>query len=458
MYKSPKFKNVVRVSRARVPVIKATHRATNVDLDISTMSGQAVHNSLLVKHLISRDVRFRPLAMLISLWCKLNIITGHSRFTSYSIVLMLLYYLQKISPPLLPPLKDILYTNDENEWPNFFIDKSLQNENSSDIAQLFKGFFVFYAQFKFEEFILSPYLAKEIPVSQFQNLDELSQDFNIYKNKVTKTTQFMVTNVIHVQDPMEHNVNTTKGVFPRLLKLFRRSIDRFLNSCSDNVPQSRWLPILVKQLPLKLVDEKKFEFSINYPTSGEGWFEKFKMDFRRLLKILLIRITDEELEQNIDNDSKLLKDSFNAEANYNVFNRKFRFPLRLYITHAIDLTGLQKEFETVVERTQSKAVLFKCRFILEQENNTGRVKINIIDKNTTGLNSFQTVVPEFKRYCSSFLEDIASNKKSDAIVKNDSGDKIVNTNILESTKESTDDVLESEMGYTETKLQTDDLQ
>ncbi|KAK9512406.1 hypothetical protein O3M35_000844 [Rhynocoris fuscipes] len=415
MYKSPKFTNIVRVSRARVPVIKATHIDTNVDVDISTMSGQAVYNSRLIKHLLSVDNRLRPLAMLISLWVKLNTITGQSRFTSYSIILMLIYYLQKVTPPILPPLKDILYSKDKNDWPNFFINKPLQNENNSNLAVLFKGFFEFYVNFNYEKVVISPYLGTEIPTAHFnKDVNALSDEFKLYKNKLNSDMlPFMITYNIHVQDPIEHNVNTTKGVFLRLLRLFHRSCDRFLSTCSDNISENQWLPLIIKQTPLKLVDEKKNHILINYPVNDdENWFQNCIQDFKELLKIILINIKEDECELNIKSSSGKRKDTFFAEASYNVFNKKFRFPLRMYITGVIPLNELKNQFEMVINRVKADIVLFKAKFILEVRDNNGRVKVTIVDKNTTGLNSFATLVNEFQRYCGKFLSDIVSLRQS----------------------------------------------
>lgn len=55
IYRFRLFTNIIRIPNARVPVIKATHIGTGIDLDISATSGQAVANSRMIRFLLSQD-------------------------------------------------------------------------------------------------------------------------------------------------------------------------------------------------------------------------------------------------------------------------------------------------------------------------------------------------------------------------------------------------------------------
>jgi DNA polymerase sigma len=95
---------------ARVPIIRwAPRRPGFLACDISVNNSLAVYNSRLVGTYTSIDPRMRPLGMVIKYWAKNRSINDRSRGTlsSFSLLLMLIHFLQRRGPPVLPSLQDL---------------------------------------------------------------------------------------------------------------------------------------------------------------------------------------------------------------------------------------------------------------------------------------------------------------------------------------------------------------
>jgi DNA polymerase sigma len=87
MYQSTKFRKVVRIARARVPLIKAEHIESGLNLDISASAPIALYNSRLLAHLISvSQPKFRSLLMAILFWAKSSNLVRPAQFSSYAII------------------------------------------------------------------------------------------------------------------------------------------------------------------------------------------------------------------------------------------------------------------------------------------------------------------------------------------------------------------------------------
>jgi DNA polymerase sigma len=95
---------------ARVPIIHwAPRRPGYLACDISINNNLAVVNSRLVGAYCSIDERMAPLGMAIKHWAKARGINDRSRGTlsSFSLLMMLIHFLQRRNPPILPSLQDL---------------------------------------------------------------------------------------------------------------------------------------------------------------------------------------------------------------------------------------------------------------------------------------------------------------------------------------------------------------
>ena len=95
---------------AKVPIIRwAPRRPGFLACDISINNSLAVINSRLVGTYCMVDPRMRTLGMVIKYWAQSRGINDRSRGTlsSFSLLLMLINFLQKRSPPILPSVQDL---------------------------------------------------------------------------------------------------------------------------------------------------------------------------------------------------------------------------------------------------------------------------------------------------------------------------------------------------------------
>jgi DNA polymerase sigma len=109
---------------ARVPIIHwAPRRPGYLACDISINNNLAVMNSRLVGAYCDIDPRMRRLGMAIKFWAKARGINDRSRGTlsSFSLLLMLISFLQKRNPPILPSLQDLALELNE---PLMYLDGS----------------------------------------------------------------------------------------------------------------------------------------------------------------------------------------------------------------------------------------------------------------------------------------------------------------------------------------------
>merc|ERR1719384_1951547 len=80
--------------------------------DISVNNVLAVVNSRLVGQYVRTDERLRTLGVGLKAWAQARGINDRSRGTvsSFSLVLMLIHFLQRRDPPVLPSLQDIAFS------------------------------------------------------------------------------------------------------------------------------------------------------------------------------------------------------------------------------------------------------------------------------------------------------------------------------------------------------------
>ncbi len=101
---------------ARVPIIHwAPRRPGYLACDISINNNLAVINSRLVGTYCRLDERIPPLGTAIKYWAKARGINDRSRGTlsSFSLLLMVIHFLQRRSPPISPSLQDLALEHNE---------------------------------------------------------------------------------------------------------------------------------------------------------------------------------------------------------------------------------------------------------------------------------------------------------------------------------------------------------
>ncbi|XP_037094913.1 terminal uridylyltransferase 7-like [Pollicipes pollicipes] len=151
--------NIIPITTAKVPIVKFTDRRTRLEGDISLYNTLAQHNTMLLHTYARIDSRGRMLGYMVKLMAKICDVCDASRgsLSSYAYTLMMIYYLQRCQPPVLPVLQEL-----GRHWPD-------AGANRSSVGELWLGFLRFYGeQFDFERHVVCVRLAHTL--TKFEKL------------------------------------------------------------------------------------------------------------------------------------------------------------------------------------------------------------------------------------------------------------------------------------------------
>lgn len=158
--------------RAKVPIVKFRDKVSCVEFDLNVNNVVGIRNTFLLRTYAYIENRVRPLVLVVKKWASFHDINDASRGTlsSYSLVLMVLHYLQTLPEPILPSL--------QKNYPESF-DPTMQlhlvhqapctippylSKNASSLGDLLIGFFKYYAtEFDWSHQMISVREAKAIP-------------------------------------------------------------------------------------------------------------------------------------------------------------------------------------------------------------------------------------------------------------------------------------------------------
>ncbi|XP_060091847.1 poly(A) RNA polymerase GLD2 isoform X1 [Heteronotia binoei] len=158
--------------RAKVPIVKFRDKVSCVEFDLNVNNVVGIRNTFLLRTYAYIESRVRPLVLVVKKWASFRGINDASRGTlsSYSLVLMVLHYLQTLPEPILPSL--------QKNYPESF-DPTMQlhlvhqapctippylSKNESTLGDLLLGFLEYYAtEFDWSGQMISVREAKAIP-------------------------------------------------------------------------------------------------------------------------------------------------------------------------------------------------------------------------------------------------------------------------------------------------------
>ncbi|XP_074138452.1 poly(A) RNA polymerase GLD2 isoform X1 [Sminthopsis crassicaudata] len=163
---------------AKVPIVKFRDKVSCVEFDLNVNNIVGIRNTFLLRTyaylliLLTVESRVRPLVLVVKKWASHHEINDASRGTlnSYSLVLMVLHYLQTLPEPILPSL--------QKNYPESF-SSSMQlhlvhqapftippylSKNRSALGDLLLGFLKYYAtEFDWSSQMISVREAKALP-------------------------------------------------------------------------------------------------------------------------------------------------------------------------------------------------------------------------------------------------------------------------------------------------------
>ncbi|KAF6029002.1 ZCCHC11 [Bugula neritina] len=187
---------------AKVPIVKFSSLKYGLETDLSLYNVLAKRNTKMLYRYSQIDERVRTLGYAAKEFVKNCGIGDASRgsLSSYTYVIMMIYYLQQCDPPVLPVLQQLhqgdvspeIIVEDWNTW--FYSENNEQlkqdwegfGKNESTVSQLWLGFFDFYAQkFDFKTNVVSiRQLEKMSKFEKLWNSDTLAVEdpFDLKRN------------------------------------------------------------------------------------------------------------------------------------------------------------------------------------------------------------------------------------------------------------------------------------
>ncbi|KAJ1209422.1 hypothetical protein NDU88_004800 [Pleurodeles waltl] len=158
--------------RAKVPIVKFRDKVSGVEFDLNVNNVVGIRNTFLLRTYAHIENRVRPLVLVVKQWATHFGINDASRGTlsSYTLVLMVVHYLQTLPEPILPSL--------QRKYPECFAPTMQLNlvpqapshippyfsKNGSSLGDLFVGFLKYFAtEFDWSKNMISVREAKILP-------------------------------------------------------------------------------------------------------------------------------------------------------------------------------------------------------------------------------------------------------------------------------------------------------
>uniref|UniRef100_A0A7N6C392 polynucleotide adenylyltransferase n=1 Tax=Anabas testudineus TaxID=64144 RepID=A0A7N6C392_ANATE len=172
LFKSLSYVERTQLIRAKVPILRFREKGSDLQFDLNVNNTVGIRNTFLLRSYADADLRIRPMILVVKKWARHHQINDASKGTlsSYTLVLMVLHYLQTLKEPVVPSLQ-----RDYPECFNPFMDIDIVPEgpkhippykstNQSSLGDLFRGFLRYYAtDFRWDKQVISVREARALP-------------------------------------------------------------------------------------------------------------------------------------------------------------------------------------------------------------------------------------------------------------------------------------------------------
>lgn len=216
----------MKLIHAKIPILKFSDKRSKIEVDLNINNIVGIRNTQLIRCYTRLDWRVQPLAIAIKAWAHRNNIKNayQKTISSYTLVLMLIHYLQVgCSPPCLPCLHKLMPNNFQvdsdvkklslnEETPEY------RSKNEQSLGELFIGFLNYYGnRFDYQHDVIS---IRQGAVMK----KEVAKEYRSPKNTSTQW-RFLCC-----EEPFDRT-NTARSVsdcesFMRILGVFKESYAR----------------------------------------------------------------------------------------------------------------------------------------------------------------------------------------------------------------------------------------
>jgi len=182
--RNKKFCDVLPVTKAKVPIVRFFHLPSQLEGDISLYNCLALRNTLLLRTYANIDPRVQALGYIVKVFAKYCDIGDASRgsLSSYAYVLMMLHYLQRTQPPVIPILQEVMDQTGRRPvlvdgWDTYFYSDFHKlpfiwkefGKNKQTLHDLWLGFLRYYTEaFDAKNFVIQ--MRRFEPMSKFEKL------------------------------------------------------------------------------------------------------------------------------------------------------------------------------------------------------------------------------------------------------------------------------------------------
>lgn len=232
----PGVHKVQTVSSARLPVVKFSHRQLNLQGDITINNRLAVRNTRFLQLCSGLDSRVRPLVYSVRFWAKQKQLAGNPSgggplLNNYALTLLVLFYLQTVSPPVLPTVEQLKHMACEEEecvidgWDCTFPSQPISvppSKNTDDLCTLLFGFFTYYSKFDFPGSVVSLRAGRVLPIAEFLSREDMPDPAESSDTSRQKTTARTKLGPVNILDPFELHHNVAGNLTERTHKNLRR--------------------------------------------------------------------------------------------------------------------------------------------------------------------------------------------------------------------------------------------
>lgn len=197
---------VQKILNARCPLVRFSHQASGFQCDLTTNNSVALKSSELLYIYGSLDSRVRALVFSVRCWARAHLLTScipGAWITNFSLTVMVIFFLQRRSPPILPTLDSLKSLADAEDRCildgnncTFIRDlyKIKPSGNTETLELLLKEFFEYFGNFAFNKNSINIRQGRE------QNKPDSSP--------------------LYIQNPFETSLNISKNVSQSQLQKF----------------------------------------------------------------------------------------------------------------------------------------------------------------------------------------------------------------------------------------------
>lgn len=214
------------------------HKSTKLVCVLYLMEdAMAVRYNSIRKHLLSYNKNIEDLAILLKMWMLGHKLIRRSRMPSSTLLWLLIFYLQQLKKPLVPPIiffqtnMEPILIGSANFAFNFSLKPQLFNE--CDAEGLFLGFFEFYDKFDFENQLISPLYGRTFPRENFEA--QFPNYFQRYRQILndcpTEKPLKLDGPQMCIQDPFKLCLSLPRCLISRDFMAFKAIIGHAANAC-----------------------------------------------------------------------------------------------------------------------------------------------------------------------------------------------------------------------------------